>query len=116
MMKKQTEEAAYHIGHQAASRDALLPLPLNLENSERNAIATGRSIPTPRPMTKRAQISTYTLGARPAAIAAITKKSISAMKTWYRPILSVNQPPARLPRMVPTMMEDVTKPVTVGVK
>lgn len=79
--RKQTDDATYHIGHHAASRDALLPRPPNFENSARNAIATGRSMPTPSPITKRAPISTHTFGARPAAIAAITKNSMSAMKT-----------------------------------
>ena len=34
-MKKQADEAAYHIGHHAANRAALLPLPVNFENSAR---------------------------------------------------------------------------------
>ncbi|AIP73747.1 Uncharacterised protein [Burkholderia mallei] len=80
-IRKHTDDAAYHIGHHAASRDALLPRPPNFENSARNAIATGRSMPTPSPITKRAAISTSTFGASPATIAATTKQSMSAMNT-----------------------------------
>ena len=73
--------AAYQVGHHMATLAALLPGPLSLENSLRKAIATGRSIPTPSPMTNRAPVRTYSLGASAQAIAATTKNSISAIKT-----------------------------------
>jgi hypothetical protein len=38
-------------------------------------------MPTPMPIRKRAPINTQTFGASPAAIAEITKKNISAIKT-----------------------------------
>ncbi|MNK96084.1 hypothetical protein D3C87_1163480 [compost metagenome] len=73
--------AAYQVGHHMATRDALLPLPWSLENSARKAMATGRSMPTPNPMTKRAPASTYSFGASAQAMAATTKKTMSAMNT-----------------------------------
>ena len=44
-------------------------------------MATGKSMPTPNPITKRAPASTYSLGASAQAMAAITKHSMSAMNT-----------------------------------
>ena len=73
--------AAYQVGHHMATLEALLPGPFSLANSLKNAIATGRSIPTPSPMTKRAPASTYSFGASAQAIAATTKNTISAIKT-----------------------------------
>ena len=73
--------AAYQVGHHIATLEALFPGPLSLANSLRNAIATGRSIPTPRPITKRAPASAYSLGASAQAMAATTKNSMSAIKT-----------------------------------
>ena len=47
----------------AAMLDALLRLPETRENSARKAIATGRSRPTPIPITKREIASTQAFGA-----------------------------------------------------
>ena len=109
--KKHSEEAAYHVGHHAAARLALLPFPLSFENSDRNAMATGRSIPTPKPIAKRARIRMVAVGAMPATRAAMTKQIISAMKTAYRPIRSVSHPPAMLPTIVPALIAAATMPV-----
>src|SRR5471030_1962195 len=107
--------AAYQVGHHIAMRAALLPRPFKRENSARKAIATGKSMPTPNPMTKRAPPSTQALGASPHAMAATTKKNMSAMKTRYRPILSVRYPPRNAPMIAPNVIAEATKPVAAGV-
>src|SRR5471030_47048 len=107
--------AAYQVGHHIAMRAALLPRPFRRENSARKAIATGKSMPTPKPMTKRAPPSTQALGASPHAMAATTKKNMSAMKTRYRPILSVRYPPRNAPMIAPNVIAEATKPVAAGV-
>lgn len=71
----------YQAGDQAAVREPLLPLPCSRENSARNAIATGMSMPTPMPITKRAAISVHTSCATAHTSAVATKKSMFAMKT-----------------------------------
>src|SRR5471030_2042952 len=73
--------AAYQVGHHMAMLDALLPRPFNRENSAKKAMATGKSMPTPSPMTNRAPPNVQALGAIAQANAAMTKKNISAINT-----------------------------------